>query len=355
MTEETAGSSDPAPRVTGLLLSLVIPAYNESARLAGGVDRIHEAIASGAIDPQHTEFVLVDDGSTDGTAQTAARLLGGFPHVRVVRLSANHGKGAAVRAGVAVAAGPVIAFADADMAIDPGQTPDFLRALATSDLAIGSRAATGSSVNRSSLRRSAMNRAFNRFVNAVTRVSLDDTQCGFKAFRAPVAKLLFHCSSIDRFAFDVEILSLARHLGFTIDEVPVQWLRVKGSRVRVSVDVASMARDVIRAGRGPGGHRSVPGFTVKGTGVASPGSSSSPATLWPELSSTLPVLWRSEGELMVLCPLMTEDEVADVATRIASAAGDLVLERTDVTITQLRAWAPLSLSWDDTRGVAATP
>ena len=107
-----------------------------------------------------------------------------------------------------------------------------------------------------------MNRAFNRLVNTVTRVSLDDTQCGFKAFRAPAAKLLFHCSVTERFAFDVEILSLARRLGFTIAEIPVRWLRVKGSQIRPLKDARSMARDVVRAGRGAAWAPPVPSLVV---------------------------------------------------------------------------------------------
>src|SRR6202041_3862824 len=97
--------------------------------------------------------------------------------------------------------------------------------------------------------RSVMNAPFNQLVNVVTRVSLSDTQCGYKAFRAPAAKLLFHCSITERFAFDVEILTLARRFGLPIAEVPVRWLRGHGSRIRPWADVGSMARDVFRAGR----------------------------------------------------------------------------------------------------------
>ena len=163
---------------------------------------------------------------------------------------------------MAAATAPFIAFADADMAIDPEQTPQFIRALAQADLAIGSRSASGASVNRSSLRRSLMNRVFNRLVNALTSVALDDTQCGFKAFRAPVAKLLFHCSVTERFAFDVEILSLARRFGLVIAEVPVQWLRVQGSQIRPWTDARSMAGDVVRARRGAASVAPVPTLSV---------------------------------------------------------------------------------------------
>ena len=171
-----------------LTLSLVIPAYNESQRLEAGLGRLREAVDNGSIDPASTEFVLVDDGSTDDTGARAESLLEPYPHVQVVRLETNHGKGAAVRAGVTAATAPMIAFADADMSIDPSQTPEFMRALAEADVAIGSRAAVGASVDVPSLRRSVMNRSFNGLVNMLTRVSLSDTLCGFKAFRAPAAK-----------------------------------------------------------------------------------------------------------------------------------------------------------------------
>ena len=123
--EEDADSPASTPVVSTLSLSLVVPAYNEGSRLAAGFSRLREAVASGAIDPRTTEFVVVDDGSTDDTSEQAAALFAPFPHVQLVRLAKNQGKGAAVRAGVAVATAPSIAFADADMAIDPAQTPEF--------------------------------------------------------------------------------------------------------------------------------------------------------------------------------------------------------------------------------------
>jgi dolichyl-phosphate beta-glucosyltransferase len=329
----------------GLSLSLVIPAYNEGARLDDGVGRLRAAIAAGDIVPETTEFIVVDDGSTDDTTARADALFSSFPHVRLLRLPENHGKGGAVRAGVAAASAPIIAFADADMAIDPGQTPQFVRALAEADLAIGSRAASGASVNRASLRRSLMNRAFNRLVNALTNVALDDTQCGFKAFRAPVAKLLFHCSVTERFAFDVEILSLARRFGLVIAEVPVQWLRVQGSQIRPWADARSMAGDVFRAGRrGTAPGAAVPALSVK-LPDATPGSDARAAA--PSLPPGLPVLRRSDGELLVLCPLMSDSEVEAAATGIMAECPGAVVERTALTVAQLCQIAPLAMAWDD--------
>ncbi|MGP0030549.1 MAG: dolichyl-phosphate beta-glucosyltransferase [Acidimicrobiales bacterium] len=337
------GRLRPAP----LKLSLVIPAYNESARLGAGVSRLRDAVEAGRIDPASTEFVVVDDGSTDATSAGAEALFGPFPHRRFIRLAANRGKGAAVRAGVTAASAPLIAFADADMSIDPAQTPDFVHALATDDLAIGSRAASGAAVDRRSIRRSAMNRTFNRIVNLLTRVALNDTQCGFKAFRAPVAKLLFHCSVTERFAFDVEILSLARRLGLTIAEVPVQWSRVEGSRTRPWLDPGSMTRDVVRARRGAASAPPVPALVVHpDSGLrASPDPAVALKALRQELSPVMPVLSRPDGGLLVMCPLMAESQIEATAERMA-AHGTAPPERRVLTVPELVARAPLTLWWD---------
>ncbi len=346
-SEEAVGSSTLWP--THLKLSLVIPAYNEAMRLEAGVCRLLDAIEGGAIDPETTEFVVVDDGSADDTTQVARSLFAPFPHVQHIRLTQNRGKGGAVRAGVAAAGAPLIVFADADMAIDPAQTPQFTLALHESSIAIGSRSALGASVNRPSLRRSIMNRSFNRLVNTVTRVSLDDTQCGFKAFRAPVAKLLFHCSVTERFAFDVEVLSLARRLGFSIAEIPVRWLRVKGSQIRPLKDARSMARDVVRAGRGATWAPPVPSLVVA-RGPAHVQGSAGPdalAALRTSLAPFLPVLETKDGRLLVLCPQMSEPQIEAATAWITAHCEGAMLERTAFTVTQLSDMAPLLLTSAD--------
>jgi hypothetical protein len=238
------------------------------------------------------------------------------------------------------------------MAIDPGQTPQFIRALATADLAIGSRAASGASVNRASLRRSLMNRAFNRLVNVLTNVALDDTQCGFKAFRAPVAKLLFHCSVTERFAFDVEILSLARRFGLVIAEVPVQWLRVQGSQIRPLTDARSMAGDVVRAGRrGTTSGPAVPtlSVTVPLHATGSDGAAS------PLVSPAgLSVLRTGDGAFLVLCPLMDDPEVEEAAAAIIAACPAATVKRTALTVAQLCHMAPLAMARTDEVSTSAS-
>jgi dolichyl-phosphate beta-glucosyltransferase len=353
MSESGAAVAQPdSSSPPALALSLVIPAYNEGGRLDDGVARLRVAIAAGAIDPETTEFIVVDDGSTDDTTARAGPLFAAFPHVQLIRLADNHGKGGAVRAGIAAATAPIIAFADADMAINPEQTPQFVRALAAADLAIGSRAASGASVNRSSLHRSLMNRAFNRLVNLLTNVGLDDTQCGFKAFRAPVAKLLFHCSVTDRFAFDVEILSLARRFGLVIAEVPVQWLRVQGSQIRPWTDARSMAGDVFRAGRrGAPSGEPVPTLSVKPPGATQDAETSAAALSLPP---GLPVLQGSDGGLLVLCPMMGDAGVEAAAAQIVARWPGVAVERTSLTVAQLCRLAPLSLARHGDKATTAT-
>jgi hypothetical protein len=247
-----------------------------------------------------------------------------------------------VRAGVAEAHGRFIAFADADMAIDPTQVPKFLTALDRSHMAIGSRAASGASVDRSSIRRSVMNRMFNHFVNAVTHLRLDDTQCGFKAFRGPVARLLFHCSGTERMAFDVEILSLARTFGLSIEQVPVHWSRVEGSRVRSWSDSGSMVRDVLRAGR----HAPDTPKLAASRVAMDQGGSHSLATKLRTLATRFPVVELEGGEFLILYPLLGREAVAVQAAATAHFEG-ATSNLEYLTPAQLRELGPLSLLWDD--------
>jgi hypothetical protein len=342
-------SSEPFRPPVPLRLSLVIPAYNEELRLNTGFARLLEAIQIGAIDGDTTEFIVVDDGSTDATASLAQALLASLPHVNVIQLGENQGKGAAVRAGIAAATAPAIIFADADMAIDPTQTPQFIEALTNADLAIGSRAASGATVDRPSISRSLMNRMFNRLVNTLTRVSLDDTQCGFKAFNAPTAKLLFHCTVTTRMGFDVEVLLLARRLGLTITQVPVHWLRVKGSHVRSWADSVSMVHDVFRV------RRAVDNLPpIQGIQLSLPPRPSLPGgdphsvhAYLKSLSGRLPVLRQENGEFLVLFPLVSDIDVTTQIERMTQQLNGIVLQRISITTARLRAMAPLTLSWDN--------
>jgi dolichyl-phosphate beta-glucosyltransferase len=338
MTMENAGMSERPALAHGappdhLGLSLIVPAYNEAQRLEAGCARLQAAVDAGAVDPATTEFIVVDDGSSDDTERCAKELYSTFPHSSVIRLPENRGKGAAVRAGVSAATGRYVAFADADMAIDPLQVPQFLAALEGNDLAIGSRAAKGAAVDRASLRRSVMNRTFNHFVNAVTHLSLDDTQCGFKAFRGPLARLLFHCSTTERMAFDVELLALARIFDLRIAQVPVHWSRVEGSRVRSWSDAGSMIRDVLRARSKL--DRSPP-LVVAPLAASLTTTDSAVA----RLATVTPVLGVGQDEYLALFPLRDADGAASLA--LSFGLDGLTFE--SMPAARLKEFAPLRLA-----------
>jgi dolichyl-phosphate beta-glucosyltransferase len=222
-------------------LSLVIPAYNEGRRLARGLQQLMETVS-----PDDTEILVVDDGSTDNTAELARCQLTSWSQSSVVSLGRNRGKGAAVKAGVARARGDVVAFVDADMATDPQDLSSLLRALDHSDVAFGSRAHEESVVDKRGARRAVMNRTFGMLVASMTQLPYMDSQCGFKAFRGPIAKLLFHGSRVERFAFDVEVLDLAARLGLRTEAVPVRWADIAGSHIRPIRDGMQMLGDVAR-------------------------------------------------------------------------------------------------------------
>ncbi|MDA8368021.1 MAG: glycosyltransferase [Actinomycetota bacterium] len=263
--------NDPGPRDAAggggahLDLTIVIPAFNEEARLAEGLERLHGAVRAGAIDPERTEVILVDDGSTDGTAQVADELLAGYPHHLVHRVATNRGKGAAVRTGISLARSTLCAHMDADMAIDPISVSDLRLELRAHEVAIGSRALPGSMVDGRYVVRSLMGRLFNRMVTAGTRLRFADTQCGFKGFRTPVARLLFHLVEIDRFAFDVEVLARAAELGLGIAEIPVHWKNVPGSSIHPLHDAVTMVADVARVRLDPGRRPTVTSLWLPGT------------------------------------------------------------------------------------------
>ena len=214
-------------------LSIVIPAYNESARLPGTLRALTDRFGGSG-----TEIVVVDDGSADDTAEVARAASTPELEFTVLRLPVNRGKGAAVRTGVAATTGEVVLYMDADLATDLGGLEEFLGHLATADVVVGSRAVPGAHVHNTTALRTVMGRTFNRMVRLIARLDVHDSQCGFKAYRGDVGRLLFSLSEVDGFAFDPEVLVIARMLGYRIVEVPVDWTAVDGSSVRPLKDSA---------------------------------------------------------------------------------------------------------------------
>ncbi|MHB1969455.1 MAG: glycosyltransferase, partial [Acidimicrobiales bacterium] len=227
----------------GLELSIVVPAHNESSRLAAGYARLAPTLER--LGPERVEVVVVDDGSTDATGEAAARVYGSLPHLRVIALPENRGKGAALRLGLRVARGPLVVTADADMAIDPRHIPEVMTALERADLAPGSRTGDGR-ITYDAPWRTLAGAAFSRLVHHYVRTPLRDTQCGFKGYRLGAGRLLALLAHVQGFAIDVELFHLAGVLGLSVEPVPVTWSDVPGS----SVHPGRVALDVLRDVRG---------------------------------------------------------------------------------------------------------
>jgi hypothetical protein len=331
-------------------LTIVVPAFNEAHRLGEGMKRFDAAVAEGAVDLDRTEVVVIDDGSTDGTAATARTLLTHIPHHRVISLPVNGGKGAAVRTGVTLARGLYTAYMDADMAIDPRAIPMLVHGLGDSDLAIGSRALADSMVESTYALRSVMGKLFNRLVTTGTGLALQDTQCGFKAFRTPVARLLFHLVRIDRFAFDVEILARASQLGLGITEVPVQWRHVSGSTVHPLHDSVGMLADVYRSRLGLLRTPPVPCAVVNDRArVASSGSGGTGElaervrTLVAVTLADVPLpVVAADRSALVLLPLVDPADSAAVVSALRARFGSASVTRGAMGVDALVALGPLS-------------
>ena len=239
-------------------LSIVIPAFNEEARLEPTLRAYMSYCRETA---RRAELIVVDDGSLDRTSQVVNGFAARNPEVRLIRLAENQGKGQAVRSGVVNAQGRQILFADADGATPLSEIERLEQALVRgADVAIGSRAVRDQAVAvKARLYRRIMGRTFHRFVELLTVPGVKDTQCGFKLFRGPVAHDLFSRMRIRGFSFDVEVLMMAQRRGYTIAEVPVNWTHQPGSKVNLVTDSARMLRDLfIIRGRYLRGHYNSP-------------------------------------------------------------------------------------------------
>ncbi|MGZ3664267.1 MAG: dolichyl-phosphate beta-glucosyltransferase [Ktedonobacterales bacterium] len=226
-------------------LSIVIPAYNEAARLPTSLEALRRYLTTL---PYPSEVVVADDGSTDSTTAIVKRLIQAWRTPPVLRLvSGPHlGKGGAVRAGVLAATGDYIALADADFSMPVEEFDRFKPgALGAYDVAIGSREAPGARRYDEPLHRHLMGRAFNTLVRLLLLSGIQDTQCGFKCLRREVAHELCQRQTISGWGFDVELLYMARKRGYRIREVPISWHYMSGSRINPLRDTVTMLRDIL--------------------------------------------------------------------------------------------------------------
>jgi dolichyl-phosphate beta-glucosyltransferase len=224
-------------------LSIIIPSYNEEARLPGTLQRIAEYLPTLRL---RTEVLVVDDGSTDRTAVVAESFHGKLTGLRVLSNGTNRGKGYSVRHGMLEAQGDMVLFTDADLSAPIEEAEKLLRPLNNGyDVAIGSRAMDRSLIStRQSIFRETAGIIFNKIVRMVLRLPFVDTQCGFKAFRRERCRIIFEQQRIEGFGFDPELLYLARHYGLRAIEIPVRWGHSEATKVNMLGDSLKMFGDI---------------------------------------------------------------------------------------------------------------
>jgi glycosyltransferase involved in cell wall biosynthesis len=258
--------------LSGDELSIVIPAYNEARRILQSLERLRAYLT-----PRFArlEVLVVDDGSTDGTADLVESA--SIPGLRCLRNSMNFGKGYSVRRGMLAAKFDPVLFSDADFSTPPEDAERLLDALRSgADIAIGSRRLAKRQDVHRSLGRKLLSWGFAKLVQCAAFGGIHDTQCGFKMFRRWTVEQIFPFQRIDRWGFDVEILFIARKRGLGVAEVPVRWYQSEGTRLHWFTPL-TMAADLVRIrwnhllGRYQGGSRQAPGQTVPNRADGGPG------------------------------------------------------------------------------------
>jgi dolichyl-phosphate beta-glucosyltransferase len=242
MTYDTYARWRDVPEERELDLSVVVPAFNETDRIVPTIGAFAAHLAESDV---AWELIVSDDGSLDDTTALVAML--GLANVTIVAAPSNAGKGAAVRRGVRAARGRLVLFADADCSTPAAELDRLMAEVAAgADVAIGSRAAMGADVQNRSLLRRTMTAGLRLVVRLGLRVPFEDTQCGFKLFTSEAADRLFTAQTVEGFAFDLELLYLARRTGMEVAEVPVRWYDAPGSKVDARKEIARFVKSIAR-------------------------------------------------------------------------------------------------------------
>lgn len=231
------------------MISIIIPAYNEENRIISTLLRINDYMDSKG---RAFEIIVVNDGSSDKTTQVVADISEKMPALRSISYTPNMGKGFAVRKAVLSSKGDLVLISDADLSTPIEEMEKLLPLIDISSggscaAAIGSRALSESMIIvRQPLWRQTMGKAFNKIVRLLVIDGFVDTQCGFKLFDGKAARKIFSAAKVNRFAYDVEALLIAKKMGFTIKEVPIKWLNSAQSKVRPLIDSLQMLKDLVR-------------------------------------------------------------------------------------------------------------
>jgi len=242
-TTEMSDSGEP-------FVSIIIPAYNEAHRLEASITALRGYLGSV---PWSHEVILVIEKSTDGTLDLAKRLAADARWLEVVGHDVQRGKGYAVRTGMLRARGGIAFFMDADLSTPLLEMDRFIARFSASppaDVLVGNRQHARSEIlTQQHFLRRKMGQTFNAILRVIAGIRLADTQCGFKAFLRTAREAIFPLQKLDGFAFDVEVLLLAERLGFSVEDMPVQWSNAQGSKVRIIRDSCRMLADAIRIRR----------------------------------------------------------------------------------------------------------
>ena len=223
--------------------SIVIPAYNESARIPATLRSVVDCIRAHG---WNAEVVVVNDGSRDNTAEVVREFARNAPEIRLLENPENRGKGYTVRHGVLHALGDIVMFTDADLSSPMEEAEGMFAAIEQgADIAIGSRwLATSRQTHRQPLYRQFFGRCFNLLTRMVMNLPFADTQCGFKAFTRAAAQTVFQLQTIERWGFDPEILFIALKRGYQISEIPVSWAHDARTRISYLRDGIQMLKEL---------------------------------------------------------------------------------------------------------------
>lgn len=223
-------------------LSVILPAYNEAERLPQSLHQVQQFIIQ---QPYECEVLVIENASTDDTAKVVKDFQASFPQLGMIRLEQG-GKGNAIRAGMMAAKGEYRFMADVDFSMPVEEIREFLPPYLNSpQVAIASREQPGSKRIGEPFYRHLIGRVFNLLVQILVLPDLQDTQCGFKCFSAEAAEQIFPKQTLEGWSFDVEILTIAREMGFEVVEVPITWTFQPGSRMSILSDSWRMFKDLL--------------------------------------------------------------------------------------------------------------